>query len=118
MSACFVHSYRFSVQFYHIHYFNSIVRVFLSHEFDESVALMHLSHPVFGHMDVDHWSGLYKQFPHKGFCNFVVQTADVYRSILITFCNGTGRHNYHLIYQLLTYTFVHCVPNMCPILVV
>lgn len=52
MGTGFVYSNRFTVKFDHIHDFNGIIRILLSHEFYETITLMHLRHPVFWHVYV------------------------------------------------------------------
>ena len=48
-----VDSYRFAVQFDHVHDFDGVVCVVLSHEFDEAVALVVHRHPVLRHVHID-----------------------------------------------------------------
>ena len=44
----------FTIQFYHVHDFDGIVSIFFTHELNEAIALVGLSHPIFRHVNI-HW---------------------------------------------------------------
>lgn len=58
-----VHSDRFPVQFYHVHDFDGIVGVLLTHELDKPVALMILCDTIFGHVHIHDRTSLDEQLP-------------------------------------------------------
>lgn len=60
---CFIYSNWFAIEFYHIHNFDGIVGILFTEELYEAVTLMLSSHPVFGHVCVDHRTCLQKELP-------------------------------------------------------
>ena len=60
-----VDSYRFSVEFDHVHDFDGVVCVVLPHELHEAVALVVHGHPVLGHVNV-HWRSQTHSYDQQG----------------------------------------------------
>lgn len=94
MGGSFIYTNWLAIELDHVHDFYAIIGVIFAEEFNETISLVHLCNAVFGHVDVYHWTGLYKKFPEKSFGYFVIQAADIDCSILISFGNRTSSHSF------------------------
>ena len=74
---CFVHFYAFTVQFYHVHDFDGVIRVILVLELDEAEALVLVCDLVSRKVDVGDGSTLQKELPENLFGTPGVKTTDV-----------------------------------------
>jgi len=92
VSRRFIYSDRFTVQLYHVHYLNRVVRIILSQELNKSIPLMLSCDPVLGHVNIHHGSSLNKKLPKKRLVDLLVQTSDVNGSVLVPLRDWTSRH--------------------------
>lgn len=80
-----------AVQLDHVQYLDGIVCVLLPQQLDKAIALMVAGHAVLGHMQVDYWTSLKKQFVENFVGDSIIQVAHIACGLLVTF-NDMARH--------------------------
>lgn len=99
----FIDPYRFAEQFYHVHYFDGVVRVVFAQELDEPVALVQHGDAVLRHVHVHHGPRLHEQLPQQSLVDLIVQPAHVDRGVLVPLRHRPGRHGRPDLLQIFFY---------------
>lgn len=73
----FIDSYRFAVEFDHVHDLYGVLGILLVHELNETVALMILRDSILWHVHVDHRASLNEKLPEKRLRHLLIKTTNI-----------------------------------------